>query len=260
MKMRIAVVVLAVLTVAVFAFAGCAPQPTQDTSTDAPASTAEISVSPTPQDSTNISLGESTITVNTTESVKVAPDLAYVYLGVQTKGATAEEAQQENAKVADAVIAAIQKQGVAEEDYETSNINIYEDWETPGRYVMDNTFKVTIRDIDNVGSVIDAAVQAGANSSYSLSFDISNRDEVYIEALSKAMSSVNAKAQTVAEAGGYTIVRPQSITEGGYSSYYDAPMAMEAAAEDSMTSGVSTPVSPGEIEVSASVSGTFVIE
>ncbi|MDL2237575.1 SIMPL domain-containing protein [Christensenellaceae bacterium OttesenSCG-928-K19] len=202
---------------------------------------------------------ESTLTVNATETVKVAPDIAYVYIGVQTSGADAEEAQQANAQIADGLIGAIKQAGVAEEDIETSNVSIYQDYENPDNTIMDNTYKVTIRDIDKVGAVIDAAAAAGANSTYSLSFDLADRDSVYIEALGKAMQSIDAKAKAVADSGGYEIVKPRSIEEGGSSSYY--PMMEEMAMDAVPGAGsASTPVAPGEIEVSASVTGTYIIQ
>ncbi len=200
---------------------------------------------------------ESKLTVNATETVKAAPDIAYVYIGAQSSGATAEEAQQKNAAVADAFLNAIRQQGVQEEDIETSNINIYEDYDKAGNYIMDNTYKVTIREIDKVGAVIDAATAAGANSTYSLSFDLQDRDSIYIEALGKAMQSIDAKAKAVAASGGYEIVRPLSIEENGGSGYY--PMVEAAAMDTAAGGGMATPVTPGEIEVSASVSGTYVI-
>ena len=206
-----------------------------------------------------MSAQESTITVNATESVKVTPDVAYAYIGVETKGKTAEEAQQENADIVETFLKALKTEGVADEDIETSNFNIYEDYETPGQYVVSNTYKVTIRDINKTGTVIDAAVSAGANQSYSLSFDILDRDSVYLEALGIAMKSIGEKAEAVAQAGGYSIVRPLSIEESGSSGYYYADeMVAEAAAMDTGSAG--TNVTPGEIEVSASVSGKYVIE
>ena len=72
---------------------------------------------------------------------------------------------------------------------------MYEDYENPQQTVVENTYRVTIRDIDTVGTVIDAAVAAGANSSYSLSFDLADRDSVYMEALARAMETVGSKAE-----------------------------------------------------------------
>jgi uncharacterized protein YggE len=260
MKTKISIGLVLAIAFAVTVLTGCeqAAQPIQPA---APVTSAAAGEPATSGISLASSAAESTITVNTVETVKAVPDTAHVQLGVTTNGATAEEAQQQNAGQASAFLDAIMAEGVAEDDIKTSYINIYQDYENPNNYIMDNTFSVTIRNIDSVGSVIDAAVKAGANSSYSLSFDISNRDEVYIEALGKAMQSVNSKAAQVAEAGGYTILRPLSIEEGGSSGYYDImPAAKEMAAADAAGASVSTPISPGEIEVSASVNGTFVIQ
>jgi uncharacterized protein YggE len=250
------IVLTLLLCAGVFLFAACDNRAQEE---PAPAAAAALDVDAGVAAQQSVTMADSVITVNTTESVKVSPDLAYVYLGVRTTGKTAETAQQENAELAHSFVAAVKKEGVAEEDIETASINIYQDYENPNQYVMESSYKVTIRDIDDVGSVIDSAVSAGANTSYSLSFDISNRDEVYIEALGKAMQSVNEKARTVAQSGGYTIVRPQSIQEGGTSSYYNE-MPMAAAAMEAQAVTRDMFVSPGDIEVSASVTGTFVIE
>jgi len=255
MKIKTAVIMVAILCASVIVFAACDNQ-VQNSAGEAPSQAANAILQ---QSAQSVFMDESTITVNTSESVKVAPDLASVYLGVRTEGTTAEKAQQENAKLAKTFTDAVKKEGVDEKDIETSNINIYQDYEDPNKYIMESSYKVTIRDMDKVGAVIDAAVSAGANTSYSLSFDISNRDEVYIEALGKAMQSVNSKAEAVAKSGGYTIVRPLSINEGGSSSYYNDMPVMESAAADT-AGGIGTVVSPGDIEVSASVTGTYVIQ
>ncbi len=199
---------------------------------------------------------ESTLSVNATETVKAAPDIAYVYIGANTQAPTAEEAQAQNTLVTDAFVQAILGQGVAQTDIETSNISIYQSYDESGNYVVDNTYKVTIRDIGKAGAVIDAAVGAGANSTYSLTFDLSDRDAVYVEALGKAMQSIDAKAKAVAAAGGYTIVRVESIQENGTSSFTN-DMMMESAAADAAGG---TMISPGEIEVTAFISGVYVIQ
>lgn len=204
---------------------------------------------------------DSTLTVSATESVKKMPDIAYVSIGVRTTGATAQAAQEENARITQSFLGAVKAQGVAEDDLETQSLNVYEDYENPQQTVVENTYRVTIRDIDTVGAVIDAAVAAGANSTYSLSFDLADRDSVYMEALAKAMENVGNKANAVAQAGGYAIVRPASITEGsaGYSA--EPYMTAEAAAMDTGSrAGGATPVSPQEIEVSATVTGTYIIK
>ncbi|MGI6153012.1 MAG: SIMPL domain-containing protein [Christensenellaceae bacterium] len=221
----------------------------------------EPAVMPTVEPTVVANAQESTLQVSATGKVRVAPDIAYVYLGAQTTGTSASAAQEENNKIVNAFLDAVKKEGVAEEDIETSNIWMYPDYEDESKYTVESSYKVTVRDIEKVGAVIDAAVAAGANSNYSFSFDIQDRDAEYIKALGFAMQSVQQKAQEVAAAGSYSIVRPLSIVEQGSSNYYYEDAVPEMAAMDTAGGGSARSViSPGEIEVSASVTGTYVIE
>ncbi len=260
---------IAIFMVSAFVFAGCdgnagVSAPTAEASvapvsSTTPSAEPAQSAMPVPTQSAAGPQEASTLTVSATESVKKMPDIAYASIGVRTSGNTAEQAQQENARITEAFLAAVKAQGVNEQDLETQSLNVYADYENPQKTVVENICRVTIRKIDTVGTVIDAAIAAGANATYSLSFDIADRDSVYMEALAKAMENVGGKAKAVAQAGGYTIVRPQAITEGS-AGYSAQPYMMEAGAMDVAAGKVTTPVSPQEIEVSATVTGTYIIE
>ncbi len=267
MKTKITISILLVLCMGTLLFAGCdagantvTPANEQASAPAATEAPAPVPSAGTSANAATLNAADSTLTVNATESVKKKPDIAYINLGVVTKGNSAEDAQQKNATQATALLEALKQQGIEEKDIETSYVNLYQDYENPNQYVMENTYRVTVRNIDNVGQIIDAAIQAGANQSYSLSFDIQDRDAAYLEALGNAMQSIGTKAQAVAQSGGFTIVRPQSIQEGGSSGFNGAmPMAEPAAMESGLADGAATPVTPGDIEVSASVTGTYVI-
>lgn len=261
MKKKYLIVIAVVLTAALL-FIGCEASVNQEkwqeqvSSMSAEETPGAISPSPGTQP---VQTNESTISVSTTETVTASPDMAYIQMGARTEGNSADEALQKNNQIVDAFLNAVKGQGLTDEDIKTSYINMYQDYEDPGKFIVENTFEFTIRDIDSIGAVIDAGVGAGANTAYYLSFDVSDRDKKYMEALQMAMQSVNAKADTLAQAGGYTIVRPLSIQEAGASSYYNEmiPMEAEAAAADT---GSAMQVMPSEIEISATVSGTYVIE
>lgn len=202
---------------------------------------------------------DATLTINAQESVTAEPDIAHVFLGVKAQGSSATAAQEENNKLTQSFLDAIKAAGVADDDIETSNFNVYQDYDNQYIYHAETSFMVTIRDISKVGEVIDAAIQGGANSSYSLSFDVEDRDALYLRALSKAVQAVQMKAKAIADAGGFTIKSTKAITEGGTSAYYDRAAGVEyAAANDGGMSKMS--VIPGDIEVSATVSGEFNIE
>lgn len=199
----------------------------------------------------------SKLSVTTTESVSVVPDVAYVTLGVRSQGASAEEAMSQNNTTANAVLSAIKNQGIAEEDIQTSNMNIYQDYDNPSLYNVEIDYQIKVKPLDKVGGVIDSAVKAGANVSYSLYFDIEDRDAVYMQALEKAMSSVAVKAGQMAAAGGFEIDRVLLVQEGGsdyYPMYERSMVAAEGAAADSVS------VNPGQMEVSATVTATYLLK
>lgn len=248
------VIAAALLCVGIFAITGCAAGSPQVIESGAPqAASASLSAEEKQEN-------ESTLTLSATETVKVAPDVAYIFIGVKTTGNSAEQAQQENARITDAFLKAVEEQGVLKDDMQTQNINVYQDYDDAKKTVMENTYKITVKDVGSVGAVIDAATGAGANYTYSLTFDIQDRDTVYMQALSKAMESVGTKAKAMAMAGGYTITRPLSITESGADSgvmpYRESGFYDTASAEGS----AETQVTPQEIEVSATVSGTYLIQ
>lgn len=200
----------------------------------------------------------STITVHASDVVSAAPDIAYVNLGVRSGGTTAQEAQQENADAAVKLLNAIKGRGIVDADIETSRLNVYQDYENPNRYIAETSYRVTVRDMTTVGSLIDDAVNAGANMSYSLSFDIEDKSGLYLDALANAVKSAQQKAQSLAEAGGYRITEVRSIEEnsGGYYSI-DSVTYAEAAMD---TAGYGAAVAvPDEITVNADVTGIFAI-
>jgi uncharacterized protein YggE len=197
----------------------------------------------------------SKLSVTTTESVTVVPDIAYVTLGVRSQGGSAAEAMSQNNTTANAVLAAIKSQGIAEEDIQTSNMNIYQDYDNPALYNVEIDYQIKVKPLDKVGGVIDSAVTAGANVSYSLYFDIEDRDAVYMQALQKAMTSVSDKASQMAAAGGLQIDRVLLVQEGGSNDY---PMTQKLMAAEGAADSVS--VSPGQMDVSATVSATYLLK
>ncbi|MEG2189257.1 MAG: SIMPL domain-containing protein [Christensenella sp.] len=261
MNKKLVFVMMAVM-LCVLVFVGCESsagvEPGLSSEQPEATQTAAPTVTPTPtaapptatqaQEAIAAKAEDSTLTVSATEIVKMMPDIAYVSIGVRTVGD------------AGAFLAAVEKQGVAKEDIETQGINVYADYENPQKTVMENTYRVTIRKIDTVGAVIDAAIAAGANTTYSLEFDLADSDAAYMEALGNAVKNVEIKANAVAQAGGYEIVRPQAITENS-AGYGAQPYVVGAdAAVNESGAKTPTPVAPKELEISATVSGTYVIK
>lgn len=199
------------------------------------------------------------VSVSGVGTILVKPDLAYIQIGVQTRDVDAAVAQEANKVNMNAVIDALKKMGIKEGDIQTTNYNIYrtydyakpvmEGQEPPMYYQVDNTVKVTVRSIDTVGDTIDVAFGAGANTINSITFDVSNRDELYQKALELAMKSAKDKANAIMKTFGESADKPHKVYEAMYSSgpYVNTMYAMDAVKE------ASSPIESGELAISANL-------
>lgn len=205
------------------------------------------------------------IVVSGQGSTKITPDIAVFSTGVITTGGTSNEAISRNADVMTEVLKALNQLGVADDDIETQNINVWPEFDYGNRdegrelpliigYRAENRVLVTVRDIGSVGDIIDAAASAGANQIYGLSFTVSDdtRKSLRGEVLELAVEDATEKAQSIANALDIPKIIPVSVVESGG---FAPPIYRYDVAV--MEKGASTPVSPGEVEVSASVTVTF---
>lgn len=200
---------------------------------------------------------KNTITVNGEGVVKVKPDMAYVDMGVDTISKTAKDAQEKNSDVMNKVMQVLKGMGIAEDDIKTTDYSIYPEQNYDDNtkqtivtgYHVSNMIEVTVRNINNVGNVIDKAGDAGANRMYNVRFAISDNSPYYQQALQIAAKNAKDKAVGIAKGLGVSIGNPIKVTEqsvGGPIVYGN----FNAMKQDS-TAG--TPVSSGELEVRAQI-------
>lgn len=153
---------------------------------------------------------------------KASPDTAVVVLSVVTQNARALEAQQQNARKSDAVIQAVKAAAGANPEVKTSSYSLepQRDWwgglpRIKG-YEARNSVTVTTDALDNVGAILDAATQAGANSVDAVQFILREGKEARGQALGDASKQAMAKAEAMAQAMGGRIVRVVEEREGGF--------------------------------------------
>ena len=203
------------------------------------------------------------VTVSGVGEITIAPDLALINVGVQTKNNDAAKAQQENAKLMKAVIDAIKAKGIKAEDIKTTGYSIYQTYDyvdnkpsTP-YYIASNTINIKVNDITKVGELIDVATAAGANSIDSIRFTVKDDSKYYEEALKLAMANAKNKATAIMGSFGKKPGVPYSVNEssnGGriFYDYYPAKASM-----DTLENAVTTPIESGEITVTANVSVSY---
>lgn len=204
-----------------------------------------------------------TLSINGHGEVTLTPDIAYIYVGVHTEMEAAADAVAENNDQAQTVIDALRAAGIAAEDISTSNFSLWfsQNYDlngqpTDGKYVVDNTVYITVRDLDALGDILDTAIGAGANSVNGISFDVSDKEAALAEAREKAVADARAQAGELAELAGVDLGEIQSISMyGGVPTPYyggGARAAEEAAA--------SVPITPGQFVVTVDVSIVFEIQ
>jgi hypothetical protein len=206
------------------------------------------------------------ITVIGQASVGKAPDLAHISIGVETVAETVAEAVKENDAKMKAILEALTKAGIAAKDIQTMNYSIsFERYPEPlpesstggaaakPQYRVSNTVNVTVRQLDAVDDLLDAVIEAGANSIWGVSFGLDKPEVAQSEARGDAVADAKARAQALADLSGVKLGPVASISEVSFGGVIYEKAAMDQAA------GFGS-ISPGELEITYQVQVSYFIE
>jgi uncharacterized protein YggE len=213
----------------------------------------------TPPSSTPPAASEGTITVSGVGKVTVEPDMALLTLGVQATAPSGAEAMEQLTADSNALTEALEASGIAPEDIQTSGLNLWsmfgEDGITVSGYQASLNVNVTIRDIETVGSTIDAAQEAVGEGFTigGVQFSFSDPESVLQEARADAVANAQTVAGQYADAAGLTLGAVVSIVE---SPSYDSPV-LYGRADMVAASEASVAISPGTLDLSVTISVTF---
>ena len=205
-----------------------------------------------------------TLTVSGSGKVFATPDIANITVGVHIEGRDAMKAVAENNTSTAEVIDTLKAMGVAAKDIQTTNYSIYpqREYDTEGKptgvvlYIVDNSVYVTVRDLDQVGKILNEVVKSGANSINGIQFDVSDPTAVQSQARAAAVDNAHAKAQELAKAAGVTLGPVQTISE--YTS--SAPAPMYAMRDSVMAAPASVPVEAGQLALTIEVNIVYQIQ
>lgn len=193
-------------------------------------------------------------------TVSGRPDIAYLTLGVSTEDRNASKAASDNAATTSAVIDAIVRAGVSRSDIETAQYTVTPlvDYRTQRPvttgYQVSNIVRVKLKALGNVGGVIDAAMAAGANTVQSVRFEIDDNTKLRQQALVSAIAKARAEAELIASTLGVSLGKAISVSTSGPI----IPRPMEFGAARAVAA--ETPILPGDVDVTASVTVVFAIE
>ena len=205
--------------------------------------------------------GGQTIDVSASGQASTQPDLGMIRVGVEATASDPTTARTRVAENVSDVRSALSDLGIDDDQIRTVDYNL---WEDRGREPMDRNRRETVyrarhvllievQDIDRLGPIIDATVEAGVTDIHDVSYTLSEeaRRELRKEALSDAMNNARGQASTLAESSDLQITGVWSVSTQEVS--YPGPRyEMAAAGGDA-----GTQIESGPVTVTASVSVTY---
>ncbi|WP_170788504.1 SIMPL domain-containing protein [Ruegeria lacuscaerulensis] len=205
---------------------------------------------------------ERRITVSAAGTVLAEPDMATITLGVTNENAQAAAAMKATSDAVSQILARLDQMGIDARDVQTRDLSLSPVWAGRGNqagerpeisgFSASNRVFVRVRDLTQLGAVMDAVIQDGANDFGGLSFGIQDPKPLEAEARAKAVAEATAKAEQLAQAATVTLGPVQQISEqvGGIR---PAAQMREFATADA--GGI--PVAGGEVSVSVNVTMEF---
>jgi len=201
------------------------------------------------------------LTATGTGEVFLTPDLAYVYIGVQSQSGNVGDALSENNQQAQAIVDALVGLGVERNDIQTSAFNVYPQpqYDPNGqivetRYVVDNTVYITVRELGKLGQLLDTVVGAGANSINGIQFDVKDKTGALTEARKQAIEKAKANAQELAGAADVSLGRLININVySGSGPIFEGKGGMGSVAVD-------VPISSGQLKLTVNADLTYEIK
>lgn len=242
------VAALPLLVIALFILTPSSSQPTALAKEDALAATSSHSVTV---------VGEGTVSIE--------PNIATANIGIEVLRPTVKEASVAAESAMEEVRAALLAQELEESDIQTRNFSIYAERFGPGgllgedevSYRVSNTVFITIRDLESVGDVLDAAIDAGANNIYGVDFSLADPAVVESEARADAVADGYAKAKELAELIGVEIGGVVEVSEiiGQGGGFFGGNFSHNAFAD--LSGGGAAPISPGELNLTMQLQITY---
>jgi uncharacterized protein len=202
------------------------------------------------------------VRVTGTSEVKVVPDKAVIYIGVEKENASAMAAKHAADSAARNLLSTLSSNGLDAKDMATTFLSlqprtVYVKHVRVSTFVAEQTLAVTVRDISKLDSLLEALVKAGGNRIDSIQYDVSEPRKYRDQAREMAVVAAKEKAQALANALGQQIGKAHSVEESSEYSpqqfFYNSSVA--GSPSKMRESGPST--APGERTVTASVTIAF---
>lgn len=217
-----------------------------------------------------------TISVSGEGYVFSVPDTATFSVTVQETAKDVKTAQDAATKKNNAIIDYIKKGGVDAKDIQTTDYNVYPQYDyatqacpmgtycPPGRqtlsgYQVSETLDVKVRDTTKAGDLLAGVGKLGASQVSGLSFTVDDPTALEAQARGKAIDDAHTKAEALATQLGVTLVRVVGYSEGGGGPvYYAKSVAMDSAGMGAVPAAAPE-IATGQNKITSDVSVTYEI-
>ncbi len=212
---------------------------------------------------------QNTITASGQGEIYADPDLAVVNFSVVTEKDTVDQALKANKEKMNDVIKQIKEKGVEEKDLKATTFNIqprYEWHETEASkqgervltgYEVTQELRTKLRDLGQIGKVIQEATGAGANRVGGIQFTIEDEEEVRKQARKEAIDQAKTKAQETASQLGVKLSKIVDFSENFYTPRTTSDMMLKS---EQAEAGTTSQIEPGQNKVEVRVSITYKID
>lgn len=210
------------------------------------------------QDTTDDGVADNRIHVSAIGEAEAEPDQAIVNVAITAEDDDIETVRDELATGSADLTDALDELGVEYEttDYRVGQSSYRHDERDEPEYRGSHAFEITLEDPDQTGTVIDTAVDAGAEiGNVQLTLSEDERQALRDEAIEAAMEDARTQADTIAAAGGLEVV---SVSEVDAAQRGFRPVGFdgaERAAEDD--AAPPTAIQSGDVSVTYSVDVTY---
>ena len=207
------------------------------------------------------------ISVGSRAEVKIPADHATLVIAVETRAPTAAAAASDNARINNAVLAALKGAGVEQSQIGSAGYVVRQNWryDNPTRqqkldgYIAENSIRIEITKLDRIGAYIDTALAAGATRASDLSFSATASEQARHTALANAMTTARGDAAVMAKAAGGSLGRLLDANSQTMTPMPQMRMAAMSAAASS-DGGESTTILPREIMVTVTVNTRWQVD
>tara|TARA_R110000782_G_scaffold67473_10_gene136265 strand:- start:791 stop:1510 length:720 start_codon:yes stop_codon:yes gene_type:complete len=193
------------------------------------------------------------------------PDRASINAGVQTLAPSVAESSEQNQAIIERIMAALKQEGIEAADIQTADYSVWPEQQHDPRgsgevtitgYRVNNTVRITVKDIDRLGKVLAAVTSAGANAIHGIGFSVKDTAALEGRARAAAMQDARARAEALAGLAGVELGKVLSIsaTPGG-----NYPMPMMGGGREMMMSASVPGISSGQLSINVQVQVSYEI-